>query len=110
MSNATAASPEAAISWLHPTFWPESFPRPELTVLLRIDPRRGLRRQRSAGKDLDRIESEPDAFHARVAAEYDRLSAADPGRFLVVDAELPAEEIAALVWERVGGLLPVTAS
>src|SRR3979409_747691 len=60
------------------TFWPESFPRPDLTVLLRIDPRHGLGRQRFAGKDQDRIESEPDAFHARVAAEYDRLAAAEP--------------------------------
>src|ERR1700736_3570043 len=92
------------------TFWPESFPRPDLTVLLRIDPRRGLRRQQSAGKDLDRIESEPDAFHARVAAEYDRLAAADPRRFLVVDAEQQAEDIADRVWERVSRLLPVTAS
>jgi dTMP kinase len=92
------------------TFWPESFPSPDLTVLLRIDPRRGLGRQRFAGKDPDRIESEPDAYHARVAAEYDRLAAAEPGRFLVVDAEQPADEIADRVWERVGRLLPVAAS
>ncbi len=92
------------------TFWPESFPSPDLTVLLRIDARRGLGRQRFAGKDPDRIESEPDAFHARVAAEYDRLAAAEPGRFLVVDAEQPADDIADRVWERVGRLLPVAAS
>jgi dTMP kinase len=92
------------------TFWPESFPSPDLTVLLRIDPRRGLGRQRFAGKDPDRIESEPDAFHARVAADYDRLAAAEPGRFLVVDAEQPADDIADRVWERVGRLLPVAAS
>jgi dTMP kinase len=92
------------------TFWPESFPRPDLTVLLRIDPRHGLGRQRFAGKDQDRIESEPDAFHARVAAEYDRLAAAEPGRFLVLDAEQPAGDIAGRVWERVGRLLPVAAS
>jgi dTMP kinase len=93
------------------TFWPQSFPRPDLTVLLRIDPRRGLGRQRFAGKDPDRIESEPDDFHARVAVEYDRLAAAEPGRFLVVDAEQPAEDIAGRVWERVSRLLlPVAAS
>jgi dTMP kinase len=93
------------------TFWPESFPRPDLTVLLRIDPRRGLRRQRFAGKHPDRIESEPDAFHARVAAEYDRVAAADSGRYLVLDAEQPAEDIAGRVWERVNLLLlPVAAS
>ena len=92
------------------TFWPESFPRPDLTVLLRIDPRLGLGRQRFAGKDPDRIESEPDAFHARVAREYDRLAAAAPGRFLVLQAEQPVEDIADRVWRRVSRLLPVTAS
>jgi dTMP kinase len=92
------------------TFWPGSFPRPDLTVLLRIDPLLGLRRQRMGGKTPDRIESEPDAFHARVAEEYDRLAAADPNRFLVLDADGLAEEIAGRVWDRVSRLLPVAAS
>jgi dTMP kinase len=91
------------------TFWPESFPRPALTVLLRADPRLGLRRQRLAGKAPDRIESEPDDFHRRVAAEYDRLAAAEPERFLVVDADQPAEAVAERIWERVSRLLPVAA-
>ena len=92
------------------TFWPDSFPRPDLTVLLRSAPGRGLGRHRTAGKRPDRIESEPDSFHARVAAEYDRLAAAEPGRFLVLDAEQPAQVIADRVWNRVNRLLPVTAS
>jgi dTMP kinase len=92
------------------TFWPESFPRPELTVLLRIDPRAGLGRQRLEGKPPDRIEAESEGFHARVAAEYDRLAAAEPERFLVLDAVRPAEEIAGSVWDRVSRLLPVAAS
>jgi dTMP kinase len=91
------------------TFWPESFPRPALTVLLRADPRLGLRRQRLAGKAPDRIESEPDDFHRRVAAEYDRLAAAEPERFLVVDADQPAEAVAERIWGRVSRLLPVAA-
>ena len=46
-----------------------------------------------------------------MAAEYDRLAAADPGRYLVLDAEQPAEDIAGRVWERVNRLqLPVAAS
>jgi dTMP kinase len=89
------------------TFWPASFPRPDLTVLLRIDPRQGLGRQKSAGKEPDRIEAEAETFHRRVAAEYDRLAAAEPERFLVVDASEPAEDVAGRVWERVSSLLPV---
>jgi dTMP kinase len=92
------------------TLWPDFFPRPDLTVLLRIDPRLGLGRQRTAGKEPDRIESEPEAFHTRVAAEYERLAAAEPGRFLVLEAEQPAEDIADRVWDRVSRLLPVEAS
>jgi dTMP kinase len=92
------------------TSWPGSFPRPDLTVLLRIEPVLGLGRQRSAGKRPDRIESEADAFHRRVAAEYDSLAAAEPERFLVVEAAQPAEEVARQVWERVGALLSVAAS
>jgi dTMP kinase len=92
-----------------PTFWPESFPRPDLTVLLRVDPRLGLLRQRRAGKAPDRIESEPDDFHSRVAAEYDRLAAAEPERFLVVEADQPAEAVAERIWGRVSRLLPVAA-
>jgi dTMP kinase len=92
------------------TFWPESFPRPDLTVLLRIDPRTGLGRQRLEGKQPDRIEAESEGFHARVAAAYDRLAATEPGRFLVLDALRQAEEIAESVWDRVSRLLPVVAS
>ena len=91
------------------TFWPESFPRPDLTVLLRVDPQAGLDRQRRDGKAADGIESEPDEFHRRVAAQYDHLAAADPGRFLVLDGTRPREEIAEVVWERVSRLLPVGA-
>ena len=87
------------------TFWPESFPRPDLTVLLRLDPQLGLWRQRAAGRRLDRIESEPDEFHLRVVAEYDRLAAAEPGRFLVVDGQREADEIEGAIWPRVAQLL-----
>ena len=87
------------------TFWPESFPRPDLTVLLRLDPQLGLWRQRAAGRRLDRIESEPDEFHLRVVAEYDRLAAAEPDRFLVVDGQREADEIEEAIWARVAQLL-----
>jgi dTMP kinase len=91
------------------TFWPKSFPKPDLTVLLRIDPRLGIWRQRLAGKAPDRFEAEAEDFHSRVAAEYERLARAEPERFLVVDADQPADAVADRVWERVSQLLPVTA-
>ena len=44
-------------------------------------------------------------FHERVRDAYLELAAAEPDRFLVLDAALPAEQIAAAVRERIAGLL-----
>jgi dTMP kinase len=63
---------------------------PRLTVLLDLDPRVG--RDRRADRDrFDRLEAEDDAFHDRVRVAYLEMAAAEPDRFLVVDAALPPE-------------------
>ncbi|HEY0375071.1 MAG TPA: dTMP kinase [Amnibacterium sp.] len=65
---------------------------PRLTVLLDLDPRVG--RTRRAGREqYDRLEAEDDAFHQRVRDAYLRIAEAEPGRFLVVDAALPPEDV-----------------
>lgn len=74
---------------------------PDLTVLLDVTPQDGRSRR---GTVHDRLESEQDDFHARVREHYLQLAAQDPGRYLVVDASLPREEIAAIVAERVSRL------
>ncbi len=66
--------------------WPQSFRRPDRTYLLMVDPETGLRR--AGGRHLDRLEAEPREFHQRVAAEYERLAAAEPDRFLRIDGDL----------------------
>lgn len=58
---------------------------PGRVVLLRLDHARGLARQ-AVG---DRIGNENDAFHRDVAATFDALAAAEPDRFVVVDATQP---------------------
>lgn len=63
--------------------WATSALRPQLTVVLDIDPVIGLRR---AG-DPDRIESEPLEFHQRVRAHFLELAAADPEHYAVVAAD-----------------------
>jgi dTMP kinase len=60
--------------------------RPDRTLLLRIDPAAGLARVAGRGEDADRLEREEDRFFDRVAAAYDALAAADPGRVAVIDA------------------------
>ena len=73
---------------------------PDLTVLLDVSPETGRERR---GELHDRLEAEHDDFHARVREHYLQLAAADAGRYLVVDAGLPPQEIAAIVAERVDG-------
>src|SRR4051812_23422640 len=54
---------------------------PDRTLLLRIDPRRGL--QRIDHREADRLESAGHEFFARVARTYDQLAAAEPQRFRI---------------------------
>ncbi len=79
---------------------------PLVTVYLDIAHGEALRRRFHAG-DPDRLEREPDRFHARVEDAYHALLAMDPQRFLRVDAAQPAdklgEEIARGVIDRLIG-------
>ncbi len=84
--------------------WATQGLRPDLTVLLDVDPVVGLAR---AGGHPDRIEAESLAFHRAVRAGFLALAAAGPDRYLVVSAELPAEQVYAAVIARLAELLPV---
>ena len=81
--------------------WATADLRPHLTVLLDLDPTRGMARF----EGRDRIEAESEEFHGRVRAMFLRLAAAQPERYLVVDATKPVNEIESLVRERVTPLL-----
>lgn len=78
---------------------------PDVTVLLDLDPDAARRRLDADDKPFDRLESEKEEFHARVRAEFLALAESEPDRFLVIDASLPAHEIAAVIRDRVGSLL-----
>lgn len=74
---------------------------PNLTILLDLDP--AVARQRLDGDDkpFDRLEAEREEFHVRVREAFLELAAAEPDRFFVLDAALPAEEIAQRIRTRV---------
>lgn len=78
---------------------------PHLTVLLDADPAVLRERLRATERVYDRLEDVADDFPARVRAEYLRLAAAEPERFLVVDATAPVAEIAEAIRRRVTVLL-----
>lgn len=78
---------------------------PDLTVLLDLDAASARGRLDEARTRYDRLEAEAAEFHDRVRAAYLGLAAAEPERFLVVDAAQPVEAIALAIRERVGALL-----
>lgn len=65
---------------------------PELTILLDVDPEIGATR---VGAEKDRLESAGVAFHRRVRQTFLELAAAEPDRFVIVDASRTVDEIAA---------------
>jgi dTMP kinase len=75
--------------------------RPHLTVVLDLEPERGLGRF----AERDRIEAESVEFHERVRAAFLEMAGADPDHYLVLDARLPVEEIAAEIRAEVTPLL-----
>nr|WP_153745817.1 dTMP kinase [Microbacterium sp. SYP-A9085] len=78
---------------------------PDVTVLLDLDETSARRRLDADDKPFDRLEAEQAEFHARVRTAFLTLADAEPARFLVVDASLPVDEIAALVRARVADRL-----
>ncbi|MGW2844170.1 dTMP kinase [Streptomyces sp. NPDC001274] len=78
---------------------------PHLTVLLDVDPETARERFTEAP---DRLESEPPEFHARVRSAFLTLAAADPTRYLVVDAGQEPEAITTVVRHRLDQLLPLS--
>jgi dTMP kinase len=84
--------------------WATGGLRPDLTLLLDVDPVVGLGRVPGAP---DRIEQESLAFHQRVRQGFLDLAAADPDRYLVVPAAEPAAQVHAQVRDRVTAMLPL---
>ena len=73
---------------------------PDLTILLDLDETTARARLDTSRTRYDRLEAERSEFHARVRAAYLALADAEPGRFLVVDAARPVDEIAADIRRR----------
>jgi dTMP kinase len=77
--------------------------KPNLTILLDIPVEEGLARKMA--RKQDRFEQETIAFHQRVREGYLELAAAEPRRWLVVDATQSKRQIADIIWQRVSRLI-----
>lgn len=77
---------------------------PDLTVVLDLDPVASRERLLAENKKFDRLESQELDFHIRVRDSYLAMAAADPHRFLVVDATRDRLDIRDQIVERIGSL------
>lgn len=65
---------------------------PQLTLLLKVDPKTGLSRAQATNKEhaakgtLDRIEAENLAFHCKIQETFDQLARQEPQRIHTIDA------------------------
>lgn len=87
------------------SLWATEGLKPNLTVLMDIDPAVSRDRLNAENKRFDRLEAEALDFHARVREAYLETAQAEPERFLVIDATLPKEEIRDRIVERLGSIV-----
>jgi len=83
--------------------WATADLRPDLTVLLDVDPRRAVHTK----ADKDRLEAAGETFHDLARASFLALAARDPAAYLVLDARSSRDAVAAAVWDRVRAVLSV---
>lgn len=83
-------------------WWAVGGLRPDLTVLLDADPGDAVARI----KDKDRLESAGLDVHRRARQFFLDLAAAEPERYLVLNARWTREEIAAAIRDRLLPMLP----
>jgi dTMP kinase len=81
--------------------------RPDLTLLFDLDAETGLRRRQQGGVEWNRLDAYDLAFHRRVRAGYLALAAAEPERWVRLDATLERDplqaEVRRVVMERLPG-------
>jgi dTMP kinase len=83
---------------------------PDLTILLDLDVTVGRARVAAArGDTFDRLEAEAAAFHESVRRAFLDMAAAEPERFLVVDASRSVDGVAAEIRRALSPLVGVAA-
>lgn len=66
---------------------------PDLTILFDVDIETGLRRRQAGGGEWNRLDDYELAFHRRVRAGYLELAAAEPQRWVRIDATQTPQQV-----------------
>lgn len=74
---------------------------PEITFFMNLDPEVASGRIGERGEDKDRIESESEEFHRRVAKGYEELEKKYPDRIVPIDASETVDKISVKIIETV---------
>ena len=80
---------------------------PDLTLLLALAPSAAAARAAQRGEAADRLELAGAAFFARVHDTYAQLAAAEPDRFVVIDASQTPEQVLSAALAALEGLVPL---
>ena len=83
--------------------WATGGLRPDLTILLDLPPMAGLDRR---APSADRLEAEPAEFHQRVREGFLAQARRSPGRYLVLDATRPPDQLSREIQDRIRDMLP----
>ncbi len=75
------------------SLWATENALPDVTILLDLDPETAAERVAHDGRPFDRLEAEGQAFQQRVRGAYLEAAAANPERFVVIDASGTPDEV-----------------
>lgn len=73
--------------------------KPDLTLLLDIDPEVGLRRRQAGGDEWNRLDAYQLQYHQRVRLGYLKMAAAEPLRWRIIDASQPPDMVKSTIQE-----------
>ena len=84
--------------------------RPDLVVLLDLDPAVARARREERTGQADKLEAEAGVFHERVRATFLARAKAEPARYLVLNAEQAPRILTGAIQDRLDQLLPPSAA
>ena len=72
---------------------------PQLTLVLDMDSATAWQRIHQSGRELDRMESQPQSFFEKVRQGYLEVAQAEPARVKIIDASATPEAVHDCIWQ-----------
>jgi dTMP kinase len=72
---------------------------PQLTLVLDMDSATARQRIHQSGRELDRMESQPQSFFEKVRQGYLKVAQAEPARLKIIDASATPEAVHESIWQ-----------